>query len=54
MNIVTGNTEYFPGIGKIGFEGRESDNPLAFKWYDEGEVISGKQESYEALINRYL
>jgi xylose isomerase len=42
MSIVTGNTEYFPGIGKIGFEGRESDNPLAFKWYDENAVVGGK------------
>jgi len=42
MSIVTGNTEFFPGIGKIGFEGRESDNPLAFKWYDENAVVGGK------------
>ena len=42
MSIVIGNTEYFPGIGKIGFEGRESDNPLAFKWYDESQVVAGK------------
>lgn len=42
MSIVTGNTEYFPGIGKIGFEGRDSDNPLAFKWYDENAVVGGK------------
>jgi len=42
MSIVTGNTEYFPGIGKIGFEGKESDNPLAFKWYDENAVVAGK------------
>ena len=42
MSIVTGNTEYFPGIGKIGFEGRASDNPLAFKWYDENTVVAGK------------
>ena len=33
MSVVTGNKEYFPGIGKIAYEGRESDNPLAFKWY---------------------
>jgi len=32
MSIVTGNTEYFPGIGKIEFEGRRSDNPLALWW----------------------
>ena len=42
MSIVTGNTEYFKGIGKIGFEGRDSDNPLAFKWYDENAMIGGK------------
>ncbi|MEI6892901.1 MAG: xylose isomerase [Pontiella sp.] len=42
MSIVTGQTEFFPGIGKIEFEGRESDNPLAFKWYDEKAMIAGK------------
>ena len=42
MSIVTGNTEYFPGIGKIEFEGHESHNPLAFKWYDENAVVGGK------------
>lgn len=42
MSIVTGDKEYFTGIGKIGYEGRESDNPLAFKWYDENAVVAGK------------
>ena len=42
MSIVTGNTEYFPEIGKIGYEGRESDNPLAFKWYDENALVGGR------------
>ena len=42
MSIIIGNTEYFPGIEKIGFEGRESDNPLAFKWYNENAVVAGK------------
>src|SRR6056297_1260281 len=42
MNIVTGKTEFFPNIEKIGFEGRESDNPLAFKWYNEDAVVGGK------------
>ena len=43
MQIVGGTREYFPGIGKIKFEGPESDNPLAFKWYDENRLISGKK-----------
>ena len=34
--------EYFPGIKKIQFEGRDSDNPLAFKWYDENATVGGK------------
>jgi len=42
MGIVTGDTEYFPGIGKVAYEGRESDNPLAFKWYDEKATVGGK------------
>lgn len=41
-NIVTGEKEFFKGIGQIKFEGLGSDNPLAFRWYDEGKVIAGK------------
>ncbi|ACE84783.1 xylose isomerase [Cellvibrio japonicus] len=42
MSIVLGSKEYFPGIGKIGYEGADSDNPLAFKYYDENRVVAGK------------
>lgn len=34
MKIVKGNKEYFKGIRSIKFEGKESDNPLAFKFYN--------------------
>ena len=37
--------EYFPGIGKIKFEGKESKNPLAFRYYDADKVIMGKKMS---------
>jgi xylose isomerase len=37
-----GKREYFPGIGRIPFEGMGSDNPLAFKVYDAGRRIGGK------------
>jgi xylose isomerase len=40
--ITTGSKEYFKGIGKIPFEGRESDNPLAFRWYEADRVVVGK------------
>ncbi len=42
MNVLIGNKEYFPGIGKIKYDGADSKNPLAFKWYDENKVINGK------------
>ena len=35
--------EYFPGIGKIKFEGKESMNPMAFRYYDAEKVIMGKK-----------
>jgi xylose isomerase len=41
-DYFTGNKEYFPGIGKIKFEGKGSDNPLAFRFYDENKKIGGK------------
>ncbi|MDR2041018.1 MAG: xylose isomerase [Tannerella sp.] len=37
-----GNKEFFPGVGKINYEGKESRNPLAFRWYDENQVVGGK------------
>ena len=42
-NILLGDKEYFKGIGKIQFEGKESDNPFAFKYYDENQVVAGKK-----------
>ena len=34
--------EYFKGIDTINFEGKESDNPLAFKYYNPSQVVAGK------------
>lgn len=33
---------YFQDIPKIKYEGPESDNPLAFKYYDKNRVVAGK------------
>lgn len=41
-NILLGDKEYFKGIGQIKYEGPESDNPLAYRWYDENRVVAGK------------
>ena len=42
MKPLIGDKEYFKGIGTINFEGKESDNPLAFKYYDENKVVARK------------
>ena len=39
---ILGNKEYFKGIGEIKFEGKESDNPLAFKYYNPDQIVAGK------------
>ncbi len=35
--------EYFPGIGKIKFEGAASRSPLAFRYYDAEKVVAGRK-----------
>lgn len=35
--------EYFQGIGKVAYEGAQSTNPLAFKYYDAERVVAGKK-----------
>jgi len=42
MEIILGEKEYFKGLGRVKYEGPDSDNPLAFRWYDESRVIAGK------------
>ncbi|MBC6490581.1 xylose isomerase [Flavihumibacter stibioxidans] len=34
--------EYFKNIGPIQYEGPQTDNPLAFRWYNENHVVAGK------------
>jgi xylose isomerase len=43
MALTIGDKEYFKGIKEIKFEGPQSDNPLAFKWYDENKIVAGKK-----------
>ncbi|MCB9056156.1 MAG: xylose isomerase [Chitinophagales bacterium] len=42
MSVITGSKEYFKGIGQVKFEGLQSDNPLAYRWYDENKIVAGK------------
>jgi len=40
--IVTGDKEFYKGVGAISFEGKTSDNPLAFKFYNPDQMVMGK------------
>lgn len=42
MKVIKGEKEFFKDIPQIKYEGPESDNPLAFRWYDENKVVAGK------------
>lgn len=42
MPVITGQKEYFKGIGAIAYEGPNTDNPLAYRWYDANKVVAGK------------
>jgi xylose isomerase len=42
MSVVLGAKEFFKGIEKIKYEGTSSHNPLAFRWYNENQVVAGK------------
>jgi len=42
---IIGSTEYFKEIGDIKFEGKESKNPLAYKYYRPDEMVLGKKMS---------
>ncbi len=36
-------TDFFPNVTKpIAYEGPDSDNPLAFRWYDADRIVAGK------------
>ncbi len=39
---LIGDREYFPSVGRIPYEGPDSDDPLAFACYDEDRVVAGK------------
>ena len=42
MPVISGKKEFFKNISRIKYEGLESDNPFAFRWYDENKMVAGK------------
>lgn len=42
LKQTLGSKEYFKGIDQIKYEGKDSTNPLSFKWYDAEKSVAGK------------
>src|SRR3954464_3515580 len=42
MPLTKGTTAFFPTIDTIRYEGRDTTNPMAYRWYDANKVIGGK------------
>ena len=40
--VILGEQEFFKGIPQIQYEGKASKNPLAYKWYNEEQIVAGK------------
>ncbi len=40
--VTIGNKEFFKGINKVNYEGTESKNPFAFKYYNPDKLVAGK------------
>lgn len=40
--IVSGDKEFYKGVGKVNYEGKESDNPFAYKYYNPDQLVMGK------------
>ena len=41
--IITGDKEFYKGVSKINYEGKESDNPFAYKYYNPDQLVWAKQ-----------
>ena len=52
MRPIIGDREYFEGISKIKYEGKDTDNPLAYRFYDKNRVVAGKtmQEHFKFAV----
>jgi xylose isomerase len=42
MALTIGAKEYFKQVPQVKYEGPDTDNDLAFRWYDENKVVAGK------------
>ena len=43
MGVIIGQKEYFKNLNEIKYEGKDSDNPLAYRYYDKDKIVLGKK-----------
>lgn len=48
------NQDYFKNIDKIKFEGKDSDNPLAYKFYDASKMVMEKPSKTISNLQRHI
>ena len=48
--IITGDKEFYKGVSKINYEGKESDNPFAYKYYNPDQLVMGKTPEHFGLL----
>ena len=46
--------EFFDGVGRIGYDGPDTDNPLAFRWYDADRVVAGRRMARSPAVRGVL
>ena len=45
-------SDYFKNINEIKFEGKNSTNPLSFRFYDENKIVMGKKMKDHLLAGK--
>ena len=43
MGVIIGQKEYFKNLNEIKYEGKHSDNPLSYRYYDKDKIVLGKK-----------
>ena len=43
MGVIIGQKEYFKNLNEIKYEGKDSDNPLAYRYYDKDKIVLVKK-----------
>ena len=42
MSITKSRKDFFPAVDGVKYEGPDTDNPFAYRWYDEKKIVAGK------------